>query len=63
MKAPLLIALVTVVLLVGSSLAIMNSACKNSHHGWCAPMSDIRHHVKIGLKLVAAKVQICFRWL
>ena len=49
MKAPLLIALVTVVLLVGSSLAIMNSACKNSRHGWCAPMSDIRHHVKIGL--------------
>jgi hypothetical protein len=49
MKAPLLIALVTVVLLLGSSLAIMNSACKNSHHGWCAPMSDIRHHVKIGL--------------
>jgi hypothetical protein len=46
MKAPLLIALVTVVLLVGSSLVIMNSACKNSHHGWCAPMSDIRHRLE-----------------
>jgi hypothetical protein len=48
MKAPLLIVLGAVVLLAGGSLAIMNSACKNSHHGWCAPMSDIRHHLKTG---------------
>ena len=36
MKTPLLIALVAVVLGVGSTLAIMNNACKSSHHAWCA---------------------------
>jgi hypothetical protein len=46
MKAPLSIVLAAVVLVAGSSLAMMNSACKNSHHAWCAPMSDFRHHVK-----------------
>jgi hypothetical protein len=39
MKAPLLIVLGAVVLLTGSGLAIMNDACKSSHHAWCAPMS------------------------
>jgi hypothetical protein len=48
MKAPLLIVLGAVVLLTGSGLAIMNNACKSSHHAWCAPMSGIRHHVKTG---------------
>jgi hypothetical protein len=33
MKAPLLIAL-AVVLAAGSGLAIMNKACKSSHHAW-----------------------------
>jgi hypothetical protein len=47
MRTPLLIFLAAV-LVAGSSLAVMNSACKNSHHGWCAPMSDIRHHMKTG---------------
>jgi hypothetical protein len=45
MKAPLLIAL-AVVLAAGSGLAIMNKACKSSHHAWCASISSIRHHVK-----------------
>ena len=48
MKTPLLIALVAVVLGVGSMLAIMNKACKSSHHAWCAPVSGIRHHTKTG---------------
>jgi len=48
MKTPLLIALTAVVLVTGSTLAIMNSACKSSHHSWCAPTSSIRHHVKTG---------------
>ena len=48
MKTPLLIALTAVVLLAGSTLAIMNNACKSDHHAWCAPVSDIRHHVKTG---------------
>jgi hypothetical protein len=46
MKAPLLVVIGVVVLVAGSGLAILNNACKNSHHGWCAPVSDVRHHVK-----------------
>ena len=46
MKARLLIVMSVVVLVAGSGLAIMNNACKSSHHGWCAPVSDVRHHVK-----------------
>ena len=49
MKTPLLIVLAVVVLGVGSTLAIMNNSCKSSHHAWCAPTSDIRHHTKTGL--------------
>ena len=48
MKAPLLIVLAVVVLGTGSALAVMNNACKSSHHTWCAPISDARHHAKIG---------------
>jgi hypothetical protein len=47
MKASLLIFLAAV-LVTGSSLTIMNNACKSGHHAWCAPISDIRHHVKTG---------------
>ncbi len=46
MKTTLLIVLTAVVVGVGSTLAIMNNSCKSSHHGWCAPTSDIRHHTK-----------------
>ena len=46
MKTPLSIVLVAVVLVAGGGLAIMNNACKSSHHGWCAPVSDVRHLVK-----------------
>jgi hypothetical protein len=49
MKTPLLIVLAVVVLGgAGSALAVMNSACKSSHHAWCAPISDIVHHTRIG---------------
>ena len=48
MKTPLLIVLTVVVLGTGSALAVMNNACKSSHHAWCAPISDIRHHAKVG---------------
>jgi hypothetical protein len=40
MKAPLLIAL-AVVLVLGSGLAIMNNACKSSHHAWCFQMMPV----------------------
>jgi hypothetical protein len=39
MKTPLLIVLAAVVLVAGSTLAIMNNACEYSHHVWCAPTS------------------------
>jgi hypothetical protein len=48
MKTPLLIVLAVVVLGTGSALAVMNNACKRSHHAWCSPISDIRHHAKTG---------------
>ena len=48
MKTRLLIVLMVVVLGTGSALAIMNNACKSSRHAWCAPISDVRHHAKIG---------------
>jgi hypothetical protein len=48
MKAPLWIVVVAVVLVTGSTLAIMNNACKSSHYSWCAPVSGFQHHVKSG---------------
>ena len=48
MKAPLIIVLVAVVLVIVSTLAVMNNACKGSQHGWCAPTSSLRHHIKTG---------------
>jgi hypothetical protein len=47
MKAPLAIILIAVVSVVVGALAIMNNACKSGHHGWCAPMSTLRHPIKI----------------
>jgi len=46
MKTSLFIVLV--VLLVISTLVVMNDAYKSSQHAWCAPMSTVRHHIKIG---------------
>jgi hypothetical protein len=43
-KTAALIALA--VMMVGGALASMNNACKKSQHGWCAPTSSTRHHVK-----------------
>jgi hypothetical protein len=46
MNSPLLVVLIVIVLVVGSTLTIMNKACKSGYHRWCAPMSTVRHHVK-----------------
>jgi hypothetical protein len=46
MKSPLVIVLVALVLVVYSTLAVMNNACKSEQHAWCAPMSTLRHPVK-----------------
>lgn len=49
MKISLLIVVLTgaVVLFgTGSTLAIMNNACKTSAHAWCVPTSEFQHHAK-----------------
>lgn len=50
MKSPLwfAVAAVAVVLGTGSTLAVMNNACKTGHHPWCAPVSIARHEAKLG---------------
>jgi hypothetical protein len=47
MKTPLAIFLTAVVLVVASTLAIMNNACKSGRHGWCAPRSALRQDIKL----------------
>ena len=44
MNSPLLVVLIVIVLLLGSTLSAMNKACKSGYHLWCAPMSSFRHH-------------------
>jgi choline-glycine betaine transporter len=46
MNSLLLVSLVVIVLIVGSTLSIMNKGCKSGYHAWCAPMSTVRHHVR-----------------
>jgi hypothetical protein len=46
MNSPILAVVIVVVLIVGSTLSVMNKACKTGYHAWCAPMSTVRHHVK-----------------
>jgi len=46
MKTSVLIILTVTVLVVGSTLAVMNNACKSGQHTWCAPISTVRHHLK-----------------
>jgi hypothetical protein len=44
-----LIALIaTIVPGAGGGLATMNSACKTSHHSWCASNYSVLHHSKNG---------------
>jgi hypothetical protein len=48
MKAPFAIILTAVVpVVVSSTLAIMNNACKSGRHGWCAPSSALRKDIKL----------------
>ena len=48
MNSPLLGVLIVIMLVVGSTLSIMNKACKSGYHSWCAPISTVRHHVRTG---------------
>jgi hypothetical protein len=45
MNTPVTAAIIVIALLIGSTLSIMNKACKSGYHAWCAPMSTlVRHH-------------------
>ena len=44
MNSPLVAVIIVIALVVGSTLSIMNKACKSGYHSWCAPMSTVRHH-------------------
>jgi hypothetical protein len=46
LKTPLANILIAVVLVIVSTLAIMNNACKSGRHGWCAPMSATQDEIK-----------------
>jgi hypothetical protein len=45
-SSSLLVALIVIMLIAGSTLSIMNKACKGGYHAWCAPISTVRHHGK-----------------
>jgi hypothetical protein len=46
MNSSLLVVLIVTMLIVGSTLSVMNKACKSGYHAWCDPMFTVRHHVK-----------------
>jgi Tfp pilus assembly protein PilV len=48
MKTPLVIVLIAFVFMAVGTLAMMNNACKSSQHGWCAPVSSVRHYINTG---------------
>jgi hypothetical protein len=46
MKTALVIVISALVVIVGSTLTIMNQACKSGYHAWCNPVFTVRHHIK-----------------
>jgi hypothetical protein len=46
MNSSVLAVLMVIMIIVGSTLAIMNKACKSGYHAWCAPVFTVRHHTK-----------------
>ncbi len=50
MRIPLFLVVLTGAVILfgtGSTLAIMNNACKTSAHAWCVPSSEFQHHAKL----------------
>jgi hypothetical protein len=47
MRTPAII-FVVVLLAAGGTLAVMNNACKTSHHSWCAPTASVVPHGRTG---------------
>ena len=37
MNTPVTAVIIVITLIVGSTLSVMNKACKSGHHAWCAP--------------------------
>ena len=46
MNTPVIAVIIVVALIVGSTLSILNKACRSGYHAWCAPISTLRHHSK-----------------
>ena len=46
MKTPVAIILIAFALVIVSTLAIMDNACKSGRHGWCAAKSAVRDDIK-----------------
>ena len=44
MNAPVIAVIIVVALIVGSTLSIMNKACKSGYQAWCAPISTVHHY-------------------
>ena len=58
MKTSVMI-LVVFLLVTGGALAVMNNACKSSHHAWCAPA---RHSVIPHARAVLANLDPLIVW-
>ena len=41
MNTPPIGVIIVIALIVGSTLSVMNKACKSGHHAWCTPMSTV----------------------
>ena len=46
MNTPVIAVIIVVALIVGSTLSIMNKACKTDYHSWCDSTFTVRHHTK-----------------
>src|SRR5437764_14334187 len=44
MNSPLLAIPIVLVSVIGSTLTLINKACKSGHHGWLDPMSGLARH-------------------
>ena len=43
MNTPIIAVIIAIMLIVGSTLSVMNKACKSGYHAWCDPMFTARH--------------------
>jgi hypothetical protein len=48
MRTPAIVLIVVLLLVAVGALALMNNACKTSHHTWCAPTISAAPHARSG---------------